>query len=50
MGVLRQVLEIIFQVQSKTNNERLIRREINFPTYKTPLTFKPHNFFLFYSF
>jgi len=49
MGTLPQVLGIIFEVQRKMNNEKIIRREIRFPTYKilffsplwTPLTFKP---------
>jgi len=35
MGVLLQVLEIIFEVQRKMSNEKITRREINFPTYKT---------------
>jgi hypothetical protein len=34
MGALPQVLEIIFEVQRKMNNEKITRREINFPTYK----------------
>jgi hypothetical protein len=48
MGILLQVLEIIFEVQMKMSNEK-----VSFPTYKTrvfllwtPLTFKPHNFFI----
>jgi hypothetical protein len=59
--VLPQVLEIIFEVQRKMSNEKIIRREINFLTYKTRffpfffslwtlLTFKPHNFLISYSF
>jgi hypothetical protein len=32
MGALRQVLEIIFEVQRKRNNEKIIRRKISFPT------------------
>jgi hypothetical protein len=35
MGALLQVLEIIFEVQKKMSNEKITRREINFPTYKT---------------
>jgi hypothetical protein len=35
MGMLPQVLEIIFEVQRKMNNEKITRREISFPTYKT---------------
>jgi hypothetical protein len=57
MGTLPQVLEIIFEVQSKMNNEQITKREISFPTYKThlfslwtPPIFKPHNFLIFYSF
>ncbi len=54
MGVLPQVLEIIFEVHKKMNNEKITRRKISFPTYKTfffPFfsfwtspTFKLHNF------
>jgi len=58
MGVLFQVLEIIFEVQRKMSNEKTIRRKISFPIYKilfksffwTPPTFKPHKFFNSYSF
>jgi hypothetical protein len=35
MGTLPQVLEIIFEVQRKRNNEKITRRKINHPTYKT---------------
>jgi hypothetical protein len=59
MGTLTQVLEIIFEVQRKMNNEK-ITREIKFRTYKTRSfsfsflwtlpTFKLHNFFISYSF
>jgi hypothetical protein len=35
MGVLPQALKIIFEVQRKRINEKIIRRKINFPTYKT---------------
>jgi hypothetical protein len=55
MGVLPQVLEIFFEVRRKMNNEKITRREISFPTYKThfflwtPPTFKPHNFLISYS-
>jgi hypothetical protein len=57
MGMLLQVLEIIFEMQRKMNNEKITRKEINFPTYKARFislwtfpTFKPHNFFIYYSF
>jgi glycopeptide antibiotics resistance protein len=63
MGVAPQVLEIIFEVQRKMNNEKITRREISFLIYKillfflfffpsfwTPPTFKPHNFLISYSF
>jgi hypothetical protein len=56
MGTLPQVLEIIFEVQRKMNNEKITIREINFPTYKknknlwTPPIFKPHKFLISYSF
>jgi hypothetical protein len=52
MRVLPQVLEIIFEVQRKMNNEKITRKEISFPIYKTffflwtPPTFKPHNFLI----
>jgi hypothetical protein len=32
MGVLPQVLEIIFEEKRKMSNEKITRREINFPT------------------
>jgi hypothetical protein len=35
MGALRQALEIIFEVQRKSVNEKITRRKISFPTYKT---------------
>jgi hypothetical protein len=35
MGSLLKVLEIIFEVQMKMNNEKITRRETSFPTYKT---------------
>jgi len=44
MGMLPQVLEIIFEVQRKMSNEKITRREISFPTYKTRF------FFLFFLF
>ncbi len=40
MGTLPQVLKIIFEVQRKMSNEKITRREINFPTDKM-------HFFLF---
>jgi hypothetical protein len=39
MGALPQFLEIIFEVQRKMNNEKIIKREISFPTYKTRFFF-----------
>jgi len=44
MGVLLQVLEIIFEVQRKMSNEKITRREINFSNLQK--TFFPL-FFLF---
>jgi len=35
MGVLLQVLKIIFEVQRKMSNEKITRREKKIPTYKT---------------
>jgi hypothetical protein len=32
MGTLPQALEIIFEVERKRSNEKLVRRKINFPT------------------
>jgi hypothetical protein len=32
MGMLLQVLEIIFEMQKKMANEKITRREISFPT------------------
>jgi hypothetical protein len=39
MGVLPQALEIIFEVQRKRSNEKITRREISFPIYKTFFSF-----------
>jgi hypothetical protein len=39
MGVLPQALEIIFEVQRKKNNEKIIRTKISFPTCKTHFYF-----------
>jgi len=60
MRVLPQSLESIFEVQMKRVNEKMTRKKIGFPTYKTrffffpslwtPHTFKPHNFLISYSF
>jgi len=57
MGTLLQVLKIIFEVHKKMNNEKITRKEIIFPTYKTRFSFlwtlhifKPRNFLIFYSF
>jgi hypothetical protein len=56
MGMLLQVLKIIFKVQMKMNNEKTINKEKKNPTYKThfflwtPPTFKPNNFFISYLF
>jgi len=41
MGTLPQVLEIIFEVQSKMSNEKITKKEISFPTYKTHIFFPP---------
>jgi hypothetical protein len=56
--MLLQVLKIIFEVQRKMSNEKITRRKISYPTYKThffflffvwtPPTFKPHNFLISY--
>jgi hypothetical protein len=43
MGVLPQVLEIIFEMQRKMSNEKITIRQISFLTYKTLF------FFLFFS-
>jgi hypothetical protein len=45
MGTLLQVLEIIFEVQMKMSNEKIIRREISFPTYKTHFFFLDPSYF-----
>jgi hypothetical protein len=34
MGMLPQALEIIFEVQRKRNNEKIIKRKISFPLTK----------------
>jgi hypothetical protein len=35
MGVLCQALKVIFEVQMTRRNEKIARRKISFPTYKT---------------
>jgi hypothetical protein len=35
MGTLSQVLENIFEMQRKMSDEKITRKEINFPIYKT---------------
>ncbi len=42
--MLPQALEIIFEVQRKRSNEKITRKEINFPIYKTHFPF--FSFFL----
>jgi hypothetical protein len=49
MGVLRQALNIIFQVQRKTSNEKLARRKITFIFQLTNLQ-NACSFFLFFVF
>jgi len=48
MGALSQVLQIIFEVQRKMSNEKITRRELSFPIYKTcfffPLSSNPSYF------
>jgi hypothetical protein len=39
MGMLPQALEIIFEMQRKMSNEKITRKEISFPTYKTIFSF-----------
>jgi hypothetical protein len=39
MGVLPQVLEIIFEVQRKKSNEKIPKKKKGFPTYKTPFIY-----------
>jgi hypothetical protein len=57
-GALPQALEIIFEVQRKTSNEKIARRKISFSTYKTSFfflfsslctrpTFRAHKFLVF---
>ncbi len=59
MGVLPQVLEIIFQVQRKRTNEKLTQNKLSkiqnaffslFLSLWIPPTFKPHNFLISYLF
>jgi hypothetical protein len=35
MGALPQALEVIFEVQRKSSDEKITRRKISFPPYKT---------------
>jgi len=56
MGALPQTLEIIFEMQRKNNNNKITRRKISFPTFKTffflllfgPLLFSNLITFLFF--
>jgi hypothetical protein len=57
--MLPQALEIIFEVQRKRINDKIIRRKISFSIYKThsfflsfwtPPNFKPCNFLIFIHF
>ncbi len=59
--MLPQALEIISEVQRKRINEKITRRKISFPTYKTRFffffpsfltfpNFKPRNFLFFIRF
>ncbi len=45
--MLLQVLEIIFEVQRKMNNEKITKTQISFQTYKTRFFFPFFFFFLF---
>jgi hypothetical protein len=45
MGVLPQVLKIIFEVQRKMSNEKITRRKMSFPTYKTIFFFLDLSYF-----
>jgi len=44
MGALPQVLKIIFEVQRKTNNEKITRKEIIFPIYNFFFSLDPSYF------
>jgi hypothetical protein len=35
MGLLRQALEVIFEVQMKRSNEKISRKKKGFPNHKT---------------
>jgi hypothetical protein len=58
MGALPQALEIIFKVQTKKSNEKITRRKnkvlnvenVLFSPLWTPNIFKPHNFYISFSF
>jgi hypothetical protein len=39
MEALFQASEIIFELQRKKSNEKITKRKISFPTYKTFLSF-----------
>jgi len=50
MGVLPQAPEIIIEVQRKRSNEKITRRKISFPTYKSHFfssLWTPSTIFLF---
>jgi hypothetical protein len=54
MGVLSQALQMIFEMQIKRSNEKLVRKKMSFPIHKmrffffflTPSTFKAFNFLI----
>jgi hypothetical protein len=39
MGVLPRALKTIFEMEKNRSNEKITRREISFPTYKTYIYF-----------
>jgi hypothetical protein len=39
MQVLPQALEIIFEMQRKRSNGKIVRRKLSFSTYKMPFVF-----------
>jgi hypothetical protein len=44
MGTQFQVLEIIFEMQRKMNNEKITRRKISFPNHETFFFSRPFLF------
>jgi hypothetical protein len=50
VGALRQALEIIFEMQMKRSNEKIIRRKISFPAHEIDFFFPSLHLLIFKAF